>query len=340
MGVERFRLRQSGGGARGFLLEYAIAHLQLVARGLRSLVRGAEVVHLHNPPDTLFPIGLAARALGRSVVFDQHDLFPELMAAKFGPGALERAALAAQRAALRTASAVLASNESQRAIAIERGRLDPAAVTVVRNGPRAGTLVERPAVRPGALAEPRLVYVGTLAVQDGVRDLAALLERPALAGARLTVAGDGPSRPVLESLLARSPGAARRVRMLGRVDHARVPELLAEADIAIDPAPRGPFNDRSTMVKVAEYMAAGLPVVAYDLAETRITAGDAALYASDLPEFADAVAELAASPERREELAGRGLRRAEELTWERSEEALLALYRRLAEWKELAPCAA
>jgi glycosyltransferase involved in cell wall biosynthesis len=331
--VRRYGLPESDGSPRGFLLEYAVAHWRLLTRGLGELLRGVDVVHLHNPPDTLFPLGLAARALRRRVVFDQHDLFPELMAAKFGPGLHVRLATAAQRRALVAASAVIVTNESQRAIVLERGRLDPSAVTVVRNGPPSDTVVTRPTVRPGSLPEPRLVYVGTLGRQDGIQELPALLAHPSLTGARLTIVGDGPCRASLEARVARSRDLSRRVRVLGRVDHGRVPELLADADIGVDPAACSPFNDRSTMVKIAEYLAAGLPVVAYDLHETRITAGDAALYAPchDRAAFARAVARLARDPALRQELADRGRRRAEQLVWERSERVLLATYRRLGE---------
>ncbi len=61
--VRRYRLPVSDGGVRGFLLEYAGDHLQLFGRALWQLWRGADVVHLHNPPDTLFPVGLLARLL-------------------------------------------------------------------------------------------------------------------------------------------------------------------------------------------------------------------------------------------------------------------------------------
>ena len=89
--------------------------------------------------------------------------------------------------------------------------------------------------------------------------------------------------------------------------HERVPELLAAADICIDPAPCTELNHRSTMIKVAEYLAAGRPVVAFGLAETRHTAGDAALYADcgDLDHFASLVNRLAEDEDLRARLAER-----------------------------------
>ncbi|HEX5146828.1 MAG TPA: glycosyltransferase, partial [Conexibacter sp.] len=113
---------------------------------------------------------------------------------------------------------------------------------------------------------------------------------------------------------------------------ADVPRLLADADVCLDPAPPGPLNDRSTMMKVAEYLAAGRPLVANALHETRRTAGEAAAYAAAPggAGLADAVAALCADPERRRALAAAGLVRAPELTWERSAVELLRAYAALA----------
>ena len=329
--VRRYRIPEAAGGVAGFAAEYAAAHAQLLPRGLAALGRGADVIHLHNPPDTLFPLAMAARAAGRSSVFDMHDLFPELIGLRTGSRGLERIGRAAQRASLRSASAVIVTNESQREIALREGRLSEDRVTVVRNGPPQATLAPPREVRPGPLAAPRLVYLGALGPQDGVLDLPALMRHPSLATAHLTVLGDGPSRAALEADVAASPELAGRVTLLGRVEHQRVPELLDAADIAVDPAPCTEFNQRSTMVKIAEYLAARLPVVAYDLVETRRTADDAALLVpcGSVDRLADAAARVARDEPLRYSLSVRAAARATELVWERSAEALLGLYERL-----------
>jgi glycosyltransferase involved in cell wall biosynthesis len=326
--VRRYRLPMGGASPAGFALEYPLAHLQLLAGAVRSLVRGAEVVHIHNPPDTLFPIGLLARLLGRKVVFDQHDLFPDLLRERFGASPLLPLAFAAQRFALRTASVILVTNDSQRELALERARVDPARVFVVRNAPPRATLVATPRTADGALAEPALVYLGELGPQDGVLALPDILRQPPLAAARLTIVGDGACRSELERRVAQDPGLAGRVTFTGYVPHTDVPRILAEADIAIDPAPASEFNRHSTMTKIAEYLAAGLPVVAYDLLETRRTATDAAAYVTtaDAAAFAAEAARVAADPSVRARLVRAACRRAQELVWERSEKVLLTAY--------------
>src|SRR3954451_20723920 len=204
--VRRFRLPAESGGVLGFAAEYLTAAIALHAGAVRELARGATVLHLHNPPDVLFPAALLARAMGRRVGFDHHDLFPELVEAKFGAAPLVRLALACERATFALADRVLAANESHAELARSRGGRNDAGVVVVRNGPLAADLAE-PDGRPGALDDPHLVYVGSVSSQDGVVALPRVLEwlgrEHGLAGARLTIVGDGDARPEVEAEASR-----------------------------------------------------------------------------------------------------------------------------------------
>ena len=324
--VRRFWLPQANGTAASFLAEYLVAHLQLGIRALGRM-RRTTVLHLHNPPDTLFASGMLARLMGRRVVFDLHDLAPELFAVKFRSRKVESVLVAAQKLAMWTASRVVVTNETQRELAIGRGRVGHDHVAVVRNGPRSETLVVGDPPRPGVLEAPKLVFVGLLDVQDGILDLADLLAHEALSRATLTVIGDGPSREDL-ARRAEALGVADRLVLTGRVEHSRVPALIAEADIAVDPAPGTPLNHGSTMIKISEYLAAGRPVVAYELRETRRTAGEAALYApcGDSDAFARLVARVAADGDLRRSLHRAARERAPDLVWERSAPVLVGLY--------------
>jgi glycosyltransferase involved in cell wall biosynthesis len=334
--VRRFRLPATPDTALGIVAEYVMAHAQLYLRGAWQLVRGADVVHMHNPPDTLFGVAALARLLGRRAVFDHHDLGPELFAAKFGANSRVEGVLRwAQHASVRSAHLAIATNESQRKLleSLARGRTS---VVVVRNGPRAATAAAATGARTGPLEDPRLVYLGTLGAQDGVDRLPDLMrslsETHGLRGATLTVIGDGPRAGPLAAAVA-DAGLGDRVRLLGWVPHAQVPALLAEADICLDPAECTPLNHGSTMIKISEYLAARRPVVANALDETRFTAADAALYAPcDEPGMlAELVARLARDGALRERLGVQAAERVTELLWERSEERLVAAYTRLAE---------
>jgi glycosyltransferase involved in cell wall biosynthesis len=94
------------------------------------------------------------------------------------------------------------------------------------------------------------------------------------------------------------------------------------------------FNDICTMVKALEYMAFGLPVVSFDLKETRVSAGEAAVYVQasgqEAYAYASAISELRDSPERCARMRVAGRRRIEEaLSWEHQKVAYLRTYDRL-----------
>jgi len=330
--VRRYRLVWAGKSSLSYLVEYAIAHVQLLSRALIALARGAGVLHFHGPPDTLFVAGLVARLAGRKVVFDLHDSAPELFLAKFGNS---RSAMflvrAAQRQAISCADHVIVTNESQRELVRQRGKRQAHEVSVVRNGPRRREFAEQTSPRPGALEQPRLVYVGALDTQDGVLELPDLLAAPGLARAKLTIVGDGPVRAELLERCRRN-GVETRVTFTGRVPHTEIPRLIAEADIGVDPAPGSELNHGSTMIKVVEYMGAGRPLVAYGLRETRRSAGDAALYApcGEPEAFATNIAKLAGDGQRRLQMGRVARTRSLDLGWERQAQALREVYERLS----------
>lgn len=330
--VIRFRLIDgSSRGAVGFALEYGMAAVALHLAAVRALVCGATVLHLHNPPDIFFGAGALYRLAGRKVIFDHHDLFPETVELKLRSRAGARAARLCQRLTFGAANHVIATNASYAAVAQGSGAKRADAVTIVRNGPPAAWTELPTRNRAGVLDEVKIAYLGAISSQDGVDGLVPVLQRlssaPDPIHAHLTVIGDGDGRAPLEAALAEA-GFADRVTFTGRVAPDRVPGLLQDADICVDPAPGTDVNERSTMTKIAEYLALGKPVVAYELRETATTAGDAALLVrrDDAHAFAGAIALLARDPELRAALSVRARERAVKLTWEHSERALLHAY--------------
>jgi glycosyltransferase involved in cell wall biosynthesis len=336
-GVEVIRFRIIDGsahGALGFVLEFLLAAAALHLEAVRALIRGSTVLHLHNPPDILFPAGAMFRLAGRKVIFDHHDLFPETVEVKFGAGFPTRLAAVCQRLTFAVADHVIATNESYAEVAQRVGHKRTEQVTIVRNAPPAAWMRHPVREREGVLDKVELAYVGAISAQDGVEGLAPVLAR--LCGddhpldARLTIIGDGDGRPALEQAL-RGHGVADRVTFSGWVKLEQVPLLLRSADVCVDPAPATDVNERSTMMKIAEYLALGKPVVGYDLLEARRTAGDAALLVprGDVDAFTGAIVRVARDPELRHRLTRDARARADGLTWEHSERALLSAYESL-----------
>ena len=329
--ILRYPPRTSGGGAAGFAREYAAA-LWHTARLARRVGR-VDVVHLCNPPDLLFLVALPRKLRGTAVVFDQHDLAPELYETRFGRRDIVfRALRLLERMTYRSADVVLVTNESQRAIAVERGGMSPERVFVVRNAPP----LERfrlgdpdPALRRGA--SQLICYVGMMGPQDGVDYAIRALARLRDGGrsdwhAAFVGAGD-----VVGELreLAGSLGLDGMVSFPGLMGDADLLRYLSTADVCLAPEPSNALNDRSTMIKVVEYMALGRPIVAFDLPETRYSAAEAALYATpnDEGEYAELLGRLLDDPAERARRGALGRERLErELSWSRSREALGEAY--------------
>jgi glycosyltransferase involved in cell wall biosynthesis len=111
-------------------------------------------------------------------------------------------------------------------------------------------------------------------------------------------------------------------------DEDTLSAYLVTADACVCPEPSSPLNDHSTFIKVMEYMASGTPVVAFDLPETRVSAGEAALYATpgDVEGFAALLRDVLTDEELAARMRARAAERIGSLRWERQVPALLAAY--------------
>src|SRR6185369_9546819 len=99
------------------------------------------VIHLCNPPDLLFLVAFPFKLLGVKIIYDVHDVWPEMFEAKFGKrGLFYSVTRAAERLTYATANVVLATNESVRKIAMERGSKSSETVFVVRTAPKIGAV--------------------------------------------------------------------------------------------------------------------------------------------------------------------------------------------------------
>ncbi len=335
--IHRHPVLVRGSGARAQLLEYAGALVHEIALSLAIYRRRPfQVIHGANPPDHLFMIALLFRPLGVRYVFDHHDLAPELYLSKYGGRrtALYHALRLMERLSCRTAHAIVSTNHSYRRHVIRGHRIDARKVVVVRNDPEVGrepALVE--VRRAEAHTVIRLLYLGSINTQDGVdllvRSLGILVHELGETRVRCDVLGDGDDLPRVRRLCTEL-GLDPTVRFLGFVrDKKTILTHLRAADICLESAPLNEVNAKSTFIKIMEYMAQAKPIVAFDLPETRTSAGPAAVLVrpNDTAEFARAVQALIHDPARRVELGRQGRRRiVSELNWGRAAESLARVY--------------
>jgi glycosyltransferase involved in cell wall biosynthesis len=278
-----------GGRAGGFIVEYAYSFLA-TARLVRRARRNGrfDVVQACNPPDIFWPLARWLRRRdGSRFVFDHHDLCPELYDSRFprGPGLARRGLLALERATFRTADQVISTNGSYARIAVERGGKEHCDVTVVRSSPDPARLRRRAPIAALRRGRRHLVaYIGVMGPQDGV-DLAVraahhVVHELGRTDVSFTFMGGGDCYDELVALRDEL-GLRSYLELPGRVPDETVVDVLSTAALGLSPDPKNPLNDLSTMNKTLEYMAFELPVVAFDLKETRVSAENAARYVPD-----------------------------------------------------------
>ncbi|HWQ93346.1 MAG TPA: glycosyltransferase family 4 protein [Clostridia bacterium] len=303
-----------------------------------ALRHGFDVIHAHNPPDTLFMVALPWKLLGKKYIFDHHDLCPELYRSRYGAphDLLARILQAVEWCNLKLANLTIATNESYKQVHIDRGGRKPDTIFVVRNGPNRSRMeVTAPSERLRALGKTILCYIGSLNPQDGVdyllRSLHHLVYDLKRQDFYCVIIGSGDSLDDLRAL-ARQLKLEAFVELTGFVSEKDLREYLAAADICVDPDPSSPLNDVSTWIKIMEYMACGKPIVSFDLKETRFSAGPAAVFVpcNDELAFAKATAKLMDDPDLRASMGKAGRERVEKaLQWSVVSRNLVAAYRSL-----------
>ena len=340
-GVEIYKYRPyaPGGSKLSFVAEYAYSFLATAWHALKARRKGRfAVIQACNPPDIFWPIARAFRVERTRFVFDHHDLCPELFLSRFeNPPALPyKGLLWLERRTFRTARHVISTNESYRQIAIRRGGKSPDDVTVVRTGPDPERLKRGPAHEELKRGRRYLAaYIGVMGPQDGVdivvRAADVIVREFGRDDIAFTLIGSGDCYDELVALRDELD-LQDHVEFTGRAPDELVTKILSTADAGLSPDPKNPLNDVSTMNKTMEYMAFELPVVAFDLHETRVSAQDAAVYATpnDVREYAKALVGLLDDEAARLQLGKLGRARVEdELAWSHQERAYLGVYQRL-----------
>ena len=322
-------------GALGYVLEYGAALFwELLLATRVAFTKGFDVIHACNPPDLIFLVSWPFKLFGKKFIFDHHDINPELYEAKFARrDFLYRLICKFERWTFRAADVSIATNESYKQIAIERGGMAPERVFVVRSGPAIEKMKILSPVEKWRFGKRFLVaYVGVMGNQEGIDLLLEAAHHIVFSKQRddihFTLVGSGTELDKLEAMKHRL-GLDAAVTFTGRVSDQVLLEVLNTADVCVNPDVVNEMNDKSTMNKIMEYMAVGKPIVQFVSTEGRVSAGEASLYAraNDPVDLAVRILELLDDPERRELMGRLGRSRVEtKLSWQHQIPQLLEAY--------------
>jgi glycosyltransferase involved in cell wall biosynthesis len=291
----RISKSEHGSGCRIIVRDlFAPLPVQFLVRGAWRYVNVCQAIA---PPYELAIFGNAENAYlawllkhsgrVRRLIYYDWDYYPGLYCGVFTAPLMEWY----ERLCVREADAVLSVNGL---LARRRRQQGAKRVLVVPNGADLSLFAQ---ARQKVAHQPTLVYIGSLSPLWGV-DLA-IRAMPALsnsiANIRLLIAGVGPEEADLR-VLSQALGVAESVSFLGHVEYQALPSVLAEADVGIaTSSPSSAFRRYASPLKLIEYMAAGLPIIATRLGQTEITiqqADSGILIDHSVEEFVAAAASL------------------------------------------------
>jgi glycosyltransferase involved in cell wall biosynthesis len=338
-GVDIYRYWRpiEGEGKLAFIAEslWCFCATFLLSLRVQLFGRGFDILHVCNPPEIYWPMAWFWRAFGRVFIWDHRDLSPELAAAKFGQsdGLIMKILTLLERLSFAAAQIVVATNESYKKIATDRGHKQPEDIFIVRSAPSLAKFKvydPDPSFKKG---KPNLLlYLGEMGPQDGVDNLIRALrllhddfERKDF---HCVLIGGGTFQPTVASY-AKEIGVDHLCTFTGVISDEMLCRILSSADVAIDPLPKNGWSDRSTMNKVLEYMFFGLPIVVGELTEARVSADAAALYVEpgNPAAMAQGISALLNNSERRRAMGAFGQDRLRnKLAFEYSVPNLLAAY--------------
>ncbi|MCL9983469.1 MAG: glycosyltransferase family 4 protein [Erythrobacter sp.] len=334
--IHRHPLPLEASSPISFLLEYGAALLWETVLAWRiHRQRRIDVIHGCNPPDLVFLVALPFKMLGVRYIFDHHDINPELYEAKFGKrGLLWQLLRLTEKLNFKAADVSIATNQSYRQIAIERGGMPPERVHVVRSGPDLSRLKPVAPVPRWKNGRAHMVgYVGVMGEQEGIDLLIAAAEHIVRQMGRediqFVLVGGGPALAQLQALSA-DRRLADYITFARRAPDEDLFAVLSTMDLGVNPDRVNAMNDKSTMNKIMEYMSLAKPMVQFDVTEGRFSAQGASLYAraNDPVDLAEKIVALVDDPEARARMGALGRARVEnELGWQHQITPLLDAYR-------------
>ncbi|MCW2895949.1 MAG: pimB 5 [Actinomycetia bacterium] len=332
--IYSLRLKKQQTGLARYAFEYGAFFLWALVRvSLLQARRRYDVVYVHNMPNFLVFAGLVPKIGGAKVVLDVHDPGAELLADIRGrdlPPLVKHLANAEERISLSFSDTVITVNESMRR---RLSAMSSRPVSVVMNLPDTGRFVARDALR-GNGGFDWVVYCGSIARRNGVdlivRAVPLLVEDFPLL--RFRIIGEGPA---LEPAVRRAEelGVANRVEFCGLVANGQIPSLLNGAAAGISPQRGGVFGSLVFSMKVAEYIALGLPVICSGTATMRHYFSDDELLFFEPENAADlarAIRALLTDPAAAEGRAARSRIKLDELDWSAQKKTLVETVEALA----------
>ncbi len=327
-----------GSGATGLISEYILSFFFISIYSLFVFLKSPfQIVHLANPPDFLSIIFYPFKLLGLKIVYDIHDLSPDVYIGKFGSkDIIYKILMLLEKISCILSDYIITVNESFKSIIIDRQNINKNKITVIRNGPRLEIVDKALKKKKSKVSNHLIGYVGIIDKQDNLEQLVTSIEyivkKRKYYDFKMLIIGDGTDRENIEYLV-RNKGLKDYFIFHGaEYNRDKLYLLLSDTEVCVDSRLCTRETKVTTAIKIMEYMAVGKPIVQYNTGEGRYSAGDASLYVenNDACAFGDAIITLLKDKKKRESMGKIGRIRIEkELQWSAQEEKLIRLYRNI-----------
>ncbi|HTT17822.1 MAG TPA: glycosyltransferase family 4 protein [Candidatus Sulfotelmatobacter sp.] len=343
-GLEIFRLplKHRRRGKLAYAYEYSAFILMSTVLFLwRSVIKGYELIYVHNMPDVLVFVALLPKVFGAKVILDQHDPMPELMMTIFGSkeeSLAVRIIRKLEKLSFACADLVITVNIACKRIFAARS-CRAGKIRVVMNSPDSAIFPYRSArsyaSQPVKFSKPFVImYHGSLVKRNGLEVAVEAMARVRreIPSAELWIYG--PQSNYLSDVLrsAHQQGIQNAVRYLGPKTLEELVTEIENCDVGVIPNYRNAFTEINTPTRVFEYLALGKPVVAPRTAGILDYFTSDSLFffeAGNAQELAGQISYVFSNPDRAIEVVERGQQVYLSHTWEQEREMLVRTVREM-----------
>lgn len=228
--------------------------------------------------------------------------------------------------ALKDASSVLVVNENTKKIMNSYYNVPPKKISIVPNG------VDLQYFKKAQKDPKKIVFSGVMYHHRG---LDVLLESvpeiiKKIPGVKFVLLGEGPEMKKLQEIV-KNQNLEANVIFKGWINRQEIPQEISDASIAIGPLKKTTVTENALPIKVLEYMASSLPIIAMKgtLPNDVLLDGENGYFVTDSEDLANKIIQLLENPQLVAKMGDKSLDMVEKFSWENIVNSIINIYEKL-----------